>query len=187
MHQGNHTHCAATHAGHPSALAPVVLAFYFPKLYFSPGLIPLASVNSKLVTCSWTPAMQSGDASVNTHEGYQTCSSSRPGLRLPSQAPSEAIKTATASKQPKGAHALCPLKIALSIRCSHHPTEDGTMSPCQAEMDSWAGPDRVSQHTSCSPLKDSHHKVIMPRPGHDSGVPHITRRHSTCLPWWTLK
>ena len=130
----------------PSALAPVVLAFYFPKLYFSPGQIPSGSVNSKLVTCSWTPAMQSGDASVNTHEGKQTCSRSRPGPRLPSQAPSEAIKTAIASKQPKGAHALCPLKIALSIRCSHLPTEDGTMSPCQAEMDSWAGPHQVSQH-----------------------------------------
>ncbi len=27
-------------------------------------------------------------------------------------------------------------------------------------------PHQVSQHTSCSPLEASHHKVIMPRPGH---------------------
>ena len=110
------------------------------------------------------PAMQpAGDASINTHEGNQTSSSSRPGHA--SQATkTAATKTAAASEQPTGAHVLCPLRIALSYSAASVRLKIGPCRPALCHMPGGACFKMLELSRLCKPHHTKSSPVLHNKP-----------------------
>ena len=77
------------------------------------------------------------------------------------------------ARPPNSLGTLCHLQVTAAQSASSPVASACSLStsicwptlPCQTETGPWAGPHQKCQHTCCSPLERTHHKVTMPRPG----------------------